>query len=145
MAVALRDKVTNALSAVDQFSALMEQETAALQNSDYALFENLQDRKYQLAQSYQEAILAFEDDIEALPEMEDFLKDKLRDAHVRFTTSADTNQRALIVQQKISERILNLIMTAAKQTVSDGPSYSASGHHDLSAKIPVHFNLNEQI
>ena len=143
MAVALRDKVTHAMLAVDQFSQLLNQETAALQSSDYNLFENLQDRKYQLAQGYQEAILAFEEDADVLPEMEDALKDKLRETHARFTHAADENQRALLVKQKVSERVLNLIMSAAKQTVSDAPSYSANGHQDLSAKIPVYFNLNE--
>jgi hypothetical protein len=143
MAVALRDKVTNALLAVDQFSALLEQETAALQKSDFALFENMQDRKFELARNYQDAILAFEEDVEELPKLELSLKDKLHAAHKRYATAAGENMQALTIKQKVSERILNLIMNAAKRTVMDTPSYSAKGQQDISAKIPVYFKLNE--
>jgi hypothetical protein len=143
MAVALRDKVTNALLAVDQFSTLLETETEALKASDFDKFEILQDKKIELAQSYQDAILAFEEDMDVLPQLEELLKEKLFAAHARYNRAATENQETLLIKQKVSERILNLVMRAAKQTVMDTPSYGSRGIQAMSDKIPVHFKLNE--
>lgn len=143
MAQMLDRKVDEALNAVDHFSALLEKETAALDASDFHTFESLQDKKFELAQSYQDAILAFEEDAEALPEMAETAKDKLRAAHSRFTLASEKNQTALQAAAKISERVVNLIIGAAKRTVMDTPNYGSAGYQDISDKIPVHFKLNE--
>lgn len=143
MAQLLTQKIDAALSAVDQFSAFLEKETAALQKSDYRAFEAMQDQKYSLAQSYQDAILSFEEDVEALPNLPEDIKQKLRAAHTRFSAAADVNQIALETAAKISTRVVDLIIDAAKRSVSDTPNYSAAGSQGLSEKIPVHFKLNE--
>jgi hypothetical protein len=145
MAVALRDKVTNALLAVDQFSTLLETETAALKDSDFDKFEKLQERKFELAQVYQDAILAFEEDFDTLPQLDDVSKDKLFFAHARYTRAAADNQKTLLIKQKVSERILELVMNAAKRSVTDTPSYGSKGMQAMSDKIPVHFKLNEML
>lgn len=136
-------KVDDALYAVDHFSALLDKETVALNNSDFATFEMLQDKKYELAQTYQDAILAFEQDVEELSHMDDSAKEKLRAAHTRFSVAAEVNQTALQAAAKISERIVDLVINAAKRTVMDTPNYGSGGLQDLSDKIPVHFKLNE--
>ena len=136
-------KVTEAILAVDDFSQLLEKETAALNVSDFNTFEALQDQKYDLAQTYQDKILAFEEHVEQLQEMPEESKDKLRASHSRFTLAAEENQTALQAASKISERVVNLIIDAAKRTVMDTPNYGAAGMQDLSSKIPVHFKLNE--
>lgn len=143
MAQLLDRKVEEALNAVGQFSDFLEKETQALKNSDFKGFEALQDRKIELAQSYQDALLAFEEEIDELPNLPESAKEKLRASHTRFTTVAETNQQALLAATEVSERVVNLIIGAAKRTVMDTPNYGATGMQDLSSKIPVHFNLNE--
>lgn len=141
----LAHKVEHALLAVDHFSALLEQETDALQKSDYGTFQALQDKKLDLAQGYQNAVLAFEKDIDILQTMDAARKDALRQAHVRFTKAADANQETLKASGHVADRIVKLIMNAARDSVSDSPSYNASGYQGLSDKLPVHFKLNETL
>lgn len=139
----INEKVSRTLHAVDIFSQLLELETAALKASDFPVFESLQQDKVVLAQNYQDSILAFEEDLDILPKLDDATKDKLRHAHARFTVAADDNQSALLASKNVSERIVTRIMEAARQTVSEGPAYNAGGHTNISDKIPVHFKLNE--
>ncbi len=144
MASTLQFKVDHALKAVDTFSDFLDRETATLENSDFHAFELLQDEKLNLAQAYQDAILAFEEDAEILPTLDDTTKEKLRHAHMRFSTAAKTNQTTLSATKNVAERIVNLVMTAAKKTVIDEtPSYGANGLQGVSDKIPVYFKLNE--
>lgn len=145
MAVALDHKVNHALNAVDSFCHLLEDETAALLASNFVAFESMQDKKMELAQVYQDSILAFEEDIDLLQSLDESFKEKLRMAHVRFTKVAEENQSALITTKNVSERITKMIMKAAKETVMDTPNYGSTGAQDLSEKIPVHFKLNEML
>jgi flagellar biosynthesis/type III secretory pathway chaperone len=144
MATALLNKVDHALFAVSSFSDFLDRETAALEKSDFNTFELLQGEKIELAQAYQQAILAFEEDADILPTLDESVKDRLRQAHSRFATAAKTNQTTLEVTKNVAERIVNLVMTAAKKTVIDEtPSYGANGLQGVSDKIPVYFKLNE--
>lgn len=141
----LQYKVDHAISAVESFSMILDQETSALKTSNYALFEQLQPAKIALAQDYQDSILAFEEDVDVLKSLEDGVKEKLRRAHARFAAAAEANQSALLACKNVAERIVKMIMDAARRTVSDAPSYSAAGMVGLSDKIPVHFKLNETL
>lgn len=143
---ALHLKVDHALQAVTVFSDFLEKETEVLNASDFAAFETLQDYKLDLARNYQQAILAFEEDADLLPTLEDDLKDQLRAAHLRFSEASQANQSTLLAAKNVSERVVNLVMDAAKKSVIDEtPSYSAGALQGLSQKIPVHFKLNETI
>lgn len=145
MHAALEFKVDHALHTVESFSTLLEQETSALTASDFDTFRALHDRKVELAHEYQNAVLAFEEDIDILKTMDERLKGLLRAAHERFTAAAAANQTALKATEKVAGRIVGLIMDAARKTVSDTPNYSAAGHQGPSDKLPVHFKLNEEV
>lgn len=143
--MSLHAKVDNAVQAVESFSTLLDRETAALKASDYKTFADLQEPKILMAQAYQDAVLAFEEDLDAVKSLEDSLKDKLRAVHTRYAAAMDANLQTLKTTKNVAERIVKLIMDAARRSVSDGPSYSARGIQGISEKIPVHFKLNEQI
>lgn len=139
----LNTKIDRTLHAVESFSQLLELETAALKASDFQIFESLQEDKLVFAQNYQDSILAFEEDLDLLQSLDESTKEKLRAAHTRFNTVADDNQNTLLASKNVSERIVTMIMNAARQTVSEGPAYNAAGTQGISDKIPVHFKLNE--
>ncbi len=139
----LEIKVANTLDAVENFSQFLEYETKALATADYQTFASIQDTKILLAQQYQDAILAFEADLPHLHALNETLKDKLRNMHQRYLKASEANQKALVAAKNVTERMVNLIMTAAKQTVMDGPTYSAVGVQGISDKLPIHFKLNE--
>jgi hypothetical protein len=136
-------KVTRTLEAVESFSTLLDKETAALTKADYNSFTALQNDKLALAQRYQEAILAIEEDLPQMATLQDSWKDKLRQMHQRYQDAANANQKALLAAKLATERMVKLIMNAAKQTVMDGPSYSAAGVQGISDKLPIHFKLND--
>jgi len=143
MSKALHAKVDNALTASEDFSVLLDRETAALKKADYATFGHLQESKITLAQRYQESVLAFEQDVDFLKTLDDVLKDKLRAAHARFKAAAEANESALLAAKKVAERIVTLVMDAAKKSLAQAPNYGKGGVQTYSEKIPVHFKMNE--
>lgn len=143
MTQALEIKVQKTLEAVESFSSLLEKETQALSKADYTSFSLLQNDKLILAQKYQEAILAFEEDLPHMSSLQQTLKDKLKQMHSRYQLAAENNQKAILAAKSATERMVKLIMNAAKQTVMDGPCYSAAGVQGISDKLPIHFKLNE--
>lgn len=141
--VPLHDKVNHALQSVEAFCSVLDKETAALQASDFPLFQSLHQEKMARARDYQESILAFEDVADLLAGLDEDTKNALHIAHRRFTESANANHTVLQSSVTVAERIVTVMMEAARRSVSEGPAYSASGKQDLSDKIPVHFKLNE--
>jgi hypothetical protein len=143
-AIALLDKVDQTLFAVEAFCAVLDQETEALKAADYNTFGVLQDVKLKRAHDYQDAVLSFEGDLEKLKVLPDTAKNKLRAAHEKFTLCADKNRKTVAAAHKVSQRIVDMIMDAARRAVADGaPGYSKLAKQGLSDKIPVHFKLNE--
>jgi hypothetical protein len=143
MSNALHTKVENALKATESFSVVLDRETDALQKADFKTFAALQDSKFDAAQVYQESILAFEEDVDFLKSLDQFLKEKLHAAHARFTAAAEANQKALLACKKVAERIVGLIIDAAKRTVAEAPNYGSGAVQTVSSKIPLHFKINE--
>ncbi len=141
----LDHKITETLAAAEQFSAFLDEETAALGKADYRTFSSMQEMKMHLAQKYQDSILSFEDDLPHLKNLPENAKDRLRRMHTRYAESAQANEKALLAAKNVTERMVKLIMNAAKQTVMDGPSYSAAGVQGISEKMPIHFKLNETL
>ncbi len=143
-ATALLEKVDQAVFAVEAFCDVLDQETEALKATDYNTFGVLQDVKLKRAHAYQDAVLAFDGDLESMKDLPDAAKDKLRAAHEKFTTIADRNQKTLVAAHNVSQRIVAMIMDAARRSVADeAPGYSRAATQSLSDKIPVHFKLNE--
>lgn len=139
----LRNKVTQALQNIDAFSALLQQEASALQKSDYTTFQNLQGAKLEMAHAYQDAVLSFEEQGDQLQNMEAGDKKMLQECYARFREACKLNEAALLASRTVAERVVNLVMKAARQTVMDGPAYCAMGRQGISDKVPVHFKLNE--
>lgn len=144
MTTQLLDKVNQTVKAAENFTITLDRETDALKKADYATFESLQQEKLDNAHMYQDSILAFEGQLDHLKTLPAAAKNSLKAAHDRFTAAADLNQRALRAASNASQRIVTMIMDAAKASVAaEAPGYGASGKHGLSEKIPVHFKLNE--
>lgn len=143
MSNAINTKVLEALNASEAFSALLDKETDALKRADYNTFADMQDEKIYGAQRYQESVLSLEPDVDFLKSIDNALKDKLREAHARFRLAADANESALLASKKVAERIVSLIMDAAKRGVQEAPNYGAMATQTVSAKIPLHFKVNE--
>lgn len=135
-------KIAQTIQAAESFSAFLDRETDVLTKADYKSFSAMQDEKLFLAQQYQDSILAFEDDLPNLHTLGAQVKEKLQRMHTRYAAAAAANEKALLAARNVTERVVKLIMNAAKQTVMDGPTYSAVGVQGISEKMPIHFKYN---
>lgn len=139
----LPNDVTHMLAAMQAFSGVLHAETIALNARDIKVVEQLFPQKCEFAQMYHEAMLRLDDQEMHLKSLDDGLKQKLKAAYAQFADVADANRRALAAAKEVAERMVNVVMDAARRTVMDGPSYSRNGTNVLASDIPVHYKLNQ--
>ena len=139
----LPNDVSYMLAAMQAFCGVLQAETIALQARDLKTVDELFSQKREFAQLYHDAMLRLDDQQEHLKQLDPGLKSKLKQAYAHFQDVVTQNSRALASARNVAERIVNVVMEAARRTVMDGPSYNATGVNALAADVPVHFKLNE--
>ena len=133
----------NALSQIEHFTTVLNQETALVRAQAHHEVTGLQHIKLQAAQTYQQAILLLQDHAPLLAQLPDMLRDALKTAYNYASRAMADNVAALQAATKVAERMVRVIMQAAKETVMDGPNYNAHAYTGPNARTPVHFQLNE--
>jgi hypothetical protein len=133
----------NALVQIEHFVQVLNQETSLVRNQQHAAVQNLQPTKIQAAQTYQQAVLLLQDHAAMLAQLPDMLRDALKTAYNYASVAMADNIAALKAGAAVAERMVKVIIQAAKQTVMDGPNYNAHAYTGPSARTPVHFQLNE--
>lgn len=139
----LPNDIMHMLAAMQAFSGVLQAETIALQSREMKIVDQLFSQKREFAQMYHDAMLRVEDQQQDLKSLDAGLKDKMKTAYAHFQDIVAQNTRALVSARLVAERMVDLVMTAARRTVMDGPSYSAQGTNMLPSDVPVHYKLNE--
>ncbi|HEY1096491.1 MAG TPA: hypothetical protein VGF14_04565 [Alphaproteobacteria bacterium] len=139
----LSNDVTHMLAAMQAFSGVLHAETIALQARDMNTVTQLFPQKREFAQMYHDAMLRVDDQRSALKSLEPSLKERLKAAYAHFNEIVRQNRLALNSAKEVAERIVELVMDAARRTVMDGPSYTRAGSNALAYDVPVHYKLNE--
>jgi flagellar biosynthesis/type III secretory pathway chaperone len=139
----LSNDVHHMLAAMQAFSGVLHAETIALQSRDMNTVEQLFPQKREFAQLYHDAMLRLDDQKDALKSLDDMLKSKIKQAGAHFSEIVKQNLVALESAKNVAERIVDLVMDAARRTVNDGPSYNRLGTNNLNQETPVHFKLND--
>jgi len=139
----LPNDVMHMLAAMQAFSGVLHAETIALQSRDLNIVGQLFPQKREFAQLYHDAMLRLEDQQDDLKSLDPGLKQKMKQAYAQFQDIVSQNTRALVSARLVAERMVELVMSAARRTVMDGPSYSRQGTNMLPSDIPVHYQLNE--
>lgn len=126
---ALRADVMNILSLLDDFSALLSAETAALKKNDFKTVDTLQTNKRELAKKYHDLIVHLSAQSDALSGVEKGLHDRLLRARTDFTRLLQENLKALENVKRSTQRLVNKILDAARQSVTDDKhhAYASTG------------------
>ena len=139
----LYNDVTHMLAAMQAFSGVLHAETIALQARDMNTVTQLFPQKREFAQLYHDAMLRLDDQRENLKNLDSALKNRLKTAYAHFQEIVKQNRLALNSAKTVAERIVVLVMDAARRTVMDGPNYNRAGSNALTTDTPVHYKLNE--
>lgn len=139
----INNDVTHMLAAMQAFSGVLHAETIALNSRDLGIVDQLFPQKCEFAQMYHEAMLKLDDQQPLLKTLEPSLKQKLKAAYAQFQDTTEQNRKALYAAKLVAERMVNVVMDAARKTVQDGPSYSRAGTNVLAGDVPIHYRLNQ--
>jgi hypothetical protein len=114
---------------IEDFGALLVQETAALKKADFKSVDKLQPAKRSFAREYQAAAVrlnARKSEINVLGASE---QEKLIAARTAFTVILGDNLRALEAAKDSTRRLIGRILDVARRSVVDGrqTNYSSGG------------------
>ncbi|HCS23225.1 MAG TPA: hypothetical protein PLW48_08370 [Alphaproteobacteria bacterium] len=144
---ALRGDVMNVLSVLDDFSNLLQQETGALRKNDFDTVEGLQAHKRELAKRYHDMIVQLAAEPKALLNVEPGLRDKLVRARTDFTRLLQENLSVLENVKKSTQRLVDKILDAARQSVTDERhhAYAASGKAQAARSTSLSLSLDQSL
>lgn len=133
------------MDTINELSELYKAESEVLRNSDTKGFTAMQDKKFRLAQKYQEGvkhILARQTEMKALPEE---TKQKLKDMQKNFSALADENMTALSRMQKCIDKFHVIMRRAITDKVKKENTYyyTASGKTSSDNKRSLQGALSE--
>jgi hypothetical protein len=118
----LSNDVNHMLAAMQAFCGVLNAETIALQARDMNTVTQLFTQKREFAQLYHDAMLRVDDQKDLLKSLDQALKNKVQSAATHFNDIVQQNMIALESAKKVAERIVDVVMDAARRTVNDGPS-----------------------
>ncbi len=125
----LKLQIQEILALITAFSNLLIKETAALKKADFKTVDTLQAEKKLFAKQYQAKVTALAERREELPGLDLALRERLVKERLRFNTVLDDNMRALDLAQNSTKRLVNRILEAARQAVTEEKqtNYSSAG------------------
>lgn len=137
------DAMLDMMQALDALRAVYDEENAALETADTRRFMDLQARKIEAAQMYQEKAALVVDQRDHLKSADSTILKKLEEKHADFSAMTQKNltqiERMNKTVKRLSERIVKSARDAALQ---DSASYSRRGTMYRNAR-PVSTGINE--
>lgn len=140
----LRQDIMEILGTLEEFSAVLKKETAALRKLDFKTVDTLQDGKRDVAKRYQGMVNALVARSEEMAALEKPLRERLVKARTGFTLLLGENMRALEAVKDSSQRLVNKILDAARQAVTDEnqTNYSARGKAQAYKTSTLSFSID---
>lgn len=129
-ATPIRNAVTDILKVLENFSALLNDETAALKRSDFATVDSLQENKRTIARTYHDMVTALGARAEELQSLDMPMREKLIRARTTFTLILNDNMRVLELVKRSTQRLSERILDIARLSVVDSnqTSYGMKGN-----------------
>ncbi|MBU6474651.1 MAG: hypothetical protein KGL10_02495 [Alphaproteobacteria bacterium] len=127
--LSVKAQVQEIIAVMLAFSNLLIRETAALKKADFKAVDALQADKKLFAKQYEAKISRLADYRAELPNLDPALSTKMRQERLRFNGLLDENMRALDLAQNSTKRLINRILEAACQSVTEQKqtNYSNTG------------------
>lgn len=129
-ATPIRNAVTDILKVLENFSALLNDETAALKRSDFATVDSLQENKRMIARTYHDMVTALGARAEELQSLDMPMREKLIRTRTTFTLILNDNMRVLELVKRSTQRLSERILDIARLSVVDNnqTSYGMKGN-----------------
>ena len=125
----LSTDITDVMSLIEEFGALLVRETNALRKADFNAVDLLQPRKRTMAAQYQAAVTALNTRKVDMATLDLNLRERFVTARTHFTLILNDNLKALESTKESTRRLVGKILEAARKTVVDEKqtNYSAQG------------------
>lgn len=126
----IRNAVSNILDVLATFTALLNDETAALKRSDFETVDRLQPEKRMIARLYADQVTSLSERAAEVQKIEAPLQEKLIRARKIFTDTLTDNMKVLELVKLSTQRLTNRILDIARLSVVDTKqtSYGMQGH-----------------
>jgi hypothetical protein len=143
----LRGDVLNVLSVLDDFSALLTAETAALKKNDFKAVDALQAHKRELAKRYHDMIVTLAAKPETLSGVEVPLRERLIKARTEFTRLLQENLTVLENMKKSTQRLVDRILDVARQSVTEDRhhAYAHTGKAEAARSTSLSLSLDKSL
>lgn len=126
---------------------LMERETVALRGMRPAEIDSLQERKVELALSYQERVQGLAADPACFKAVEPVLREELKSAMLSLAKAAEENERALRSASAANERTIQAVIDAIASKRTESAAYGPNGSRarGTDAQSPLCVSFDRQL
>jgi TolA-binding protein len=124
---AVTNLVENVIEVTQRLTALLEREIELLKNLKPQDIRDLQHDKTALATAYEKQIRDLREKPALLSAADSKLKERLRQATLRFQTTLVENERAIRAVKTVSERLMRAVVAAVADHKSGSPAYTRAG------------------
>lgn len=133
----LINEMRETLRVIEQFTQLLDLETDALRKFDFDTVDQLQSQKLSLARDYEAHVTALSTMRDDFKNTKSDLRDRIIMARSVFSKTLADNIKTLDAIKNSSKRLVNRILTAAREAAHEPHSYGARGHLDHNPKTTV--------
>ncbi|MGE5537907.1 MAG: hypothetical protein ACM30I_04770 [Gemmatimonas sp.] len=119
--------VEDVVTVTQRLTAILEREIELLKNLKPQDIRDLQRDKAELAATYERQIRDLRANPTQLAAVDGKLKDRLRQATMRFQMTLAENERAIRAVKTVSERLMRAVVAAVADRKSGTPAYTRSG------------------
>lgn len=147
VALTAQDHIEQTLNLLHNFTALLEQETAAAKKCDFKRMDQLQNQKKEFASQYKELAALLHSSKEEIITLPLDLREKLVRQRTDFTTALNDNLQALDHLKNNSQRLADRILNAARRALVDDmeSNYAADGRNAAYGRSKLSMALDRSL
>ncbi|TNE29987.1 MAG: hypothetical protein EP349_05915 [Alphaproteobacteria bacterium] len=142
----LHEDIADITHFMEQFALLLKAETQALRAAKFEEAKQMQPQKQEMARQYQKRIQRLADRKDEIAKMPETDKENLVTARLKFSEILAENLRVIEAARKTGRRLVEKIISSARDAVSQKTGYGATGKMHSSAdsrQSPVSIRLND--
>jgi hypothetical protein len=144
--VPINQRVEDTIVLMEDLTDLLDEETSALANRDFAAFSSLQADKVELSSEYQSMIGRLRKRQAEVAKLPDDLRTHLREAALRLEQSMGDNERAVDVARRGTRAVIDTIIDAARRAVAPNDAYTETAEVPKpDRKNSAAVSLNEEL
>lgn len=144
--VPIETRVEDAIVLMEDLTDLLDEETEAVQNQDFAKFAELQADKVDLASEYQSLISRLQKRQLELKGVSDELRGTLVEVAERLDAAMDENERAIDIAQRGTRSVIDTIVQSVRKAVSPNDAYTEdAAMSEPSKKASGAVSLDEEL